>query len=66
MGRDSLISLFGWAALTYYWLHANFTFVNAIEQAIENHNDAIRQEALQELRAYEADDEEESEDEDES
>ena len=63
MNPTTLINFLGWAALTYYWLHANFIFVNAIGQAIENHNDAIRQQALQELRAYDADDEEESDDE---
>ena len=63
MGLDSLITFLGWAAFTYSWLHINVTFFAAIEQAIENHNNAIRQQALQELRAYEADDEEESDDE---
>ena len=48
---DVLISLFGWFALTYYWLNANLTFVGAIAQAIENHNNAIRQEVLQRLKA---------------
>ena len=43
MNLDSLITFLGWATLTYSWLHINFTFAAAIGQAIENHNDAIRQ-----------------------
>ena len=57
MGLDSLINFFGWAALTYSWLHINLTFAAAIGQAIENHNDAIRQEVLQELEAEDTDSE---------
>ena len=41
-----LITFLGWAALTYSWLHINLTFAGATCQAIENHNDAIRQEVL--------------------
>ena len=53
---DGLISFFGWAYLTYAWLQVNLIFASAICQAIQKHNDAIRQEALQELE-----DEDESE-----
>ena len=49
MNLDSLITFLGWATLTYSWLHINFTFAAAIGQAIENHNDAIREEFFQEL-----------------
>ena len=38
----SLFTFFGWAALTYYWLHANATFFRAIAQAIEYHNDTMK------------------------
>ena len=51
MNLDSLITFLGWATLTYSWLHINFTFASAIGQAIENHNDAIREEFFQELEA---------------
>ena len=44
-----MIRFLGWFTLTYFWLSANLTFANAIEKAIDNHNDAIRQEALQEI-----------------
>ena len=57
MGLDSLINFFGWAAFTYYWLFINLTFAAAIGQAIENHNDAIRQEVLQKLEAEDTDSE---------
>ena len=59
MNLDSFITCLGWAALTYSWLHINFTFASAIRQAIEDHNDAIREEFFQEL---EAEDTEQSED----
>ena len=49
MNLETLISFFGWTALTYSWLNINLTFFRAIGQTIKNHNDAIRQEALQEL-----------------
>ena len=48
---DSLITFFGWAALTYSWLHINFTFASAIRQAIEDHNDTIRAEFLLDIEA---------------
>ena len=57
MNLDSLIAFFGWAALTYSWLHINVTFVEAIYQAIQNHNDAIRQEVLQGLEDEDTDSE---------
>ena len=57
MGLASLINLFGWAALTYSWLHINFTFAAAIGQAIENHNNAIRQDVLQGLEEEDTDSE---------
>ena len=49
MDLEAFIGFLGWTALTYSWLKINFAFFGAIDQAIMNHNDAIRQEALQEL-----------------
>ena len=43
------INFLGWVTLTYSWLHVNLAFAAAIIEALENHDDAIRQEALQEL-----------------
>ena len=57
MDLDTLISFLGSATLTYSWLHVNLAFAAAICQAIENHNDAIRQEVLQELEAEDTDSE---------
>ena len=50
MGLDTFFNFLSWAALTYSWLHINLRFSSAISQAIQNHNDGIRQRALQELR----------------
>ena len=59
MNIDSLITFLGWASLTYSWLHINFIFADvvaeAINQAIENYNDAIRDEFFQELEAEDTD-----------
>ena len=64
MNLDDFITCLGWAALTFYWGYFNCVFANivgeAINQAIENHNDAIREEFFQEL---EAEDTEQTEDE---
>ena len=49
MNPTTLVTFLYWAALTYYWLDANWRFATAIHQAIRDHNDA-----------YDADDEEEN------
>ena len=55
MNFDGFITCLGWAALTWHWVYCNYLFVDivgeAIKQAIENHNDAIREEFFQELEA---------------
>ena len=51
MGLGTFFNFLGWATLTYSWLHINLTFASAISQALQNHNDEIRQKSLQELRA---------------
>ena len=57
MNSATLVTFLYWAALTYYCLDANWRFAPAIHQAIrDHHNDAIRQQALQGLLAYDADD----------
>ena len=60
--NPTMVNFLYWAALTYYWLNANFRFAAAINQAIRDHNDAIRQQALQELldeqEEYDDDDDE--------
>ena len=63
MNLDDLITCLGWVTLTCYWGYFNLIFANlvgeAINQAIENHNDSIREEFFQEL---EAEDTEQAED----
>ena len=64
MNLDDFITCLGWATLTWHWVYFNYIFADivgeAINQAIENHNDAIREEFFQEL---EAEDTEQTEDE---
>ena len=63
MNPTTLVNFLGWAALTYYWLNANLNFAAAINQAIQDHNNAIRQQALQELLDEQEEEEEENDDE---
>ena len=65
MNPATLVNFLGWAALTYYWLDANWRFGAAINQAIRDHNDAIRQQALQELLNEQEEEEEEEKNDDE-
>ena len=55
MRLDNFITRLYWAVLTGYWVYCNYLFANmvgeAINQAIEKHNDAIREEFFQELEA---------------
>ena len=38
----AMINFLGWFALTYAWLTINITFANAIAEAIDCHNDDMR------------------------
>ena len=38
----AMINFLGWAALTYAWLTVNITSANAIAEAIDCHNDDMR------------------------
>ena len=55
MNFDGFITGLGWAILSWHWIYFNYIFANivgeAINQAIEKHNDAIRDEFFQELEA---------------
>ena len=55
MNLDNFITCLGWVVLTGHWVYCNYLFADivcdAIKQAIENHNDAIREEFFQELEA---------------
>ena len=39
MNTNTVLRFLGWASLTYMWLQANYTFFNAITDAIHQHND---------------------------
>ena len=59
MNTGTLIRFLGWTSLTYLWLEANCSFFNAIIDAINEHDEQIRQQVL------ESEDESESENESE-
>ena len=48
MNTNKVLRFLGWAALTYMWLENNFFFFNAIADAIHQHNEEIRQKAIEE------------------
>ena len=56
---------FSWlGCFNYMWLEANFIFVNAIADAINYHNEQIRQKAIDEAKEFlKQKDESESDDE---
>ena len=66
MNSNNVLRFLGWAALTYMCLEANCIFVNAIADAIHQHNEEIRQKAIDEAKKLlKQNDESESEDESE-
>ena len=62
MNTNTVFRFLGWASLTYFWLEANCMFFNAIADAINQHNEQIRQKAIEEVNESES----ESDSEDES
>ena len=62
MNTNTVLRFLGWASLTYMWLEANCMFFNAIADAIHQHNEQIRQNAVEVFLKQK----EESESEDES
>ena len=64
MNTNTVLRFLGWAGLTYMWLEANCVFFNAIADAIHQHNEQIRQKAIEEQN-YESESKAESEDESE-
>ena len=63
MNTNTVLRFLDWAGLTYMWLEANCVFFNAIADAIHQHNEHIKQKAIEELNEYknESDSEDESE-----
>ena len=63
MNTDTVLRFLGWASLTYMWLEANCLFFNAIIDAINDHDEQIRQKAIEEVETVtENTNEDESED----
>ena len=66
MNTNNVLRCLGWAALTYTWLEANCIFLNAIADAIDHHNEQIRQKGIEDfkdrLRRNKDESEEESQD----
>ena len=50
MNAKNVLRFLGWAALTYSWLEANRIFFNAIADAINQHDEQIRQKAILEAK----------------
>ena len=48
MNTNNVLRFLGWAGLTYMWLEANCVFFNTIADAIHQHNEQIRQKAIEE------------------
>ena len=63
MDTNTVLRFLGWAALTYMWLDVNLLFFDAIADVIHQHNEQMRQKAIEE---YEDANESEGESEDES
>ena len=64
MNTNTVLRFLGWAALTCSWLEANRLFFTAIADAIHQHNEQIRQKAIEDFKeAEESESDSESEDE---
>ena len=57
MNTNTVLRFLGWASLTYMWLEANCMFFNTISDAIHQHNDEIRQKAIEEANESESESE---------
>ena len=57
MNTNNVLRFLGWAALTYMWLEAYCLFFNAIADAIHQHNEEIRQKAMENFKEDESEDE---------
>ena len=73
MNTGTLINFLGWAALTLSWLEANHLFFCAIIDAINEHDEQIKQKVIENVKELirkntnedESEDESENENEDE-
>ena len=62
MNTNTVLRFLGWAGLTYMWLEANCVFFNAIADAIHQHNEQIKQKAIEDFQEDESESEDEGED----
>ena len=62
MNTGTFINFFCWAALTFSWLEANRLFFEAISNAINAHNEQMKQKTTVET-VYEDESEDENEEE---
>ena len=62
MNTNTVLRFLGWAGLTYMWLEANCVFFNAIADAIHQHNQQIKQKAIEDFQEDESKSEDEVED----
>ena len=65
MNTGSLMNFLGWGILTFMWFEINRMFFYAIAQAIIEHNEHVRQNAIEEYKELLINDESEDENEDE-
>ena len=63
MYTNGFLKFLGWAFLTYSWLNVNFLFFGEIANAIDEHNEHIRRQAIEEYKKANDESEDESEDE---
>ena len=61
MNTNTVLRFLGWASLTWLWLEANCMFFNAIADAIHQHNEEIREKAIENFKENEGKSEDESE-----
>ena len=52
MNSNNVLRFLGCASLTYMWLEANCLFFNAIADAINEHNEQIRQKAIDDVMKF--------------
>ena len=62
MNTNTVLRFLGWAGLTYMWLEANCMFFSAIADAIHQHNEQIKQKAIEDFQEDESESEDEGED----
>ena len=52
MKTDGLLYFIGLASLTYFWLDVNYRYFRTIANLIHDHNEYIRQKALEKFKEH--------------